>query len=120
VTAAPRPLNTGGVAVVDSTGAATVDLGPAGCDWVITSLSVATDSTSGTPTAKVYRNTVGPSGYIEGTTTGNGDTSNTRHVLADGDRLYTVWAGATVGARATVRVIGAQFPPGSATSAVQW
>ncbi len=105
---------------VAADGTATVDLGPYGYDWVVTQTTVSTNVATGTPKCFVYRDNTNQSNFVEGTNSGNGDASNTRHLLPDGSRLYFVWSGATPGATATARVTGAQYDSGAAAGAVQW
>lgn len=100
---------------LDSTGGGQVDLYPTGNgDWVIVQLGVTVATSTNQPTAKIYRNGVSPTSFVEGSYTGSNDSSDTRHVLKQGEFLSCVWSGGDAGARATMTVTVVQYGPGEA------
>jgi hypothetical protein len=73
-----------------------------GSRWEITSISVSTTSTAlSSSVFKLYRNNEGPSGFLEGTYSGDSDTSDTNLILGTLDKLIFVWTGGTLGSYAT-------------------
>jgi hypothetical protein len=65
--------------------------------WDITRVTVACTSTTLVPTCRVYRSSEAPSNLIEGSFSGNQDSSDTRTLLESGESLVAVWEGQTVG-----------------------
>lgn len=100
--------------VLDSAGAGQVQIAVTGGDWVIVGSSVQVTSNVNEPTAKLYRNSISDATFIEGSYTGSNDSSDTRHVLTQGEYLTCAWVGGDVGARATLRVTIVQYPAGMA------
>jgi hypothetical protein len=114
VTPAAQPFRATGVTTLDANGAGQVVLAtPSGVDWMIThkELKVATNTKE--PTATLYRGSPSPAGFLEGSYTGSHDTSSAHHLFRSGEILTCVWALGDAGARAELRIAGAQYPPGS-------
>lgn len=66
------------------------------------------------PTAITYVNGT----LLEGSETGNLDTSDTQHLLVSGDTLTVVWTGGDAGASATYTVRGVEYPAGTGMAEV--
>ena len=63
-------------------------------------------------TATIYRGDTGPTSEVEGSYSGDGDTSDTVIELEPGEQLLCFWAGATAGSSAMIRVEGTSSPDG--------
>ena len=107
---ASQPLLIGAQLTLDSNGAGTLLFGPVPNveQWNITTMSV---TTSGPNTkqalVQVYRNTPSiQAALIDGTYSGNFDTSACDITLDAGERLYIVWSGGNANAAATYRIEG--------------
>lgn len=86
---------------------------PNGVSWEVDLLSVSTtagfNATTNPPVCNLYRDSApNQSHFVEGTNSGNGDTSNTVHRLSGGDSLTAEWVGGTAATIATLRVQGMQ------------
>lgn len=99
---------------LDGTGAGQVQIPVTGGDWVIVASSVQVTSNVKEPTAKLYRNSISDATFLEGSYTGSNDSSDTRHLLTQGEYLTVAWTGGDVGARATARITVVQYPAGMA------
>ncbi len=112
----PQPFTLTGFVILDASGGGQVELAPRSSDdYVVTNSVITVSSNTQEPTARVYRDVVTPSAQRDSSDTGSNDSSNTRHVLAQGQgRLICVWAGGDVGARATYTVTGVMYPSGTA------
>lgn len=104
---------------LDASGAGQIEAGPSGEEWLILRTTV---STSGPPdpepTVQLYRNSVSQAGLIEGTRSGNGDASDSKVFLGQGEKLIAVWAGGTAGAVAVVRLEGVAYAVGAGLAAL--
>jgi hypothetical protein len=87
--------------------------------WDITRVTVACTSVALVPTCRVYRSSEAPSNLIEGTFSGNQDSSDTAFTLENGEVLIAVWEGKVVGtAGADVGSVCTLTIEGKATRAV--
>lgn len=109
------PLRESASATVDSSGRARAVVQPMRAfeRWDITRVTVACTSTSLVPTCRIYRSSEAPSNLIEGTFSGNQDSSDTQTMLETGESLIAVWegkeiatAGADIGSVCTLTVEG--------------
>lgn len=82
-------------------------LGPTvyGVTWTVNRVSVFSDSTT-KPKFMLYRNVESPTTYVDGSKSGNGDTSETDIELLNLDNLVCVWTGGEPGKSATVILQG--------------
>lgn len=103
-------LNTSASARVGSNGRAMIALGPTvfGVTWTVKIIAVNSDSAI-KPRFKLYRNVESPTTYIDGTTNGNQNTSETEIALLNLDKLVCVWEGASAGANVSVFIQGSQY-----------
>jgi hypothetical protein len=94
--------------VLDSNGFGQVTLTPQGGLFTVTvtSVSVSVNTPPNQPMAKIYLAVVGDSGFIEGTNSGDSDTSDTVYQVQQGEPLTCVWTDGDPGARATFRAAG--------------
>lgn len=101
------PLTESATAVFGSDRKATVSLGPTRSyeNWHIARTSVSTTSTTQTQLF-VYRQIENPKNLVEGSATGNQDTSDSAIELRGNERIVLVWTGGDVGQRATVTLEG--------------
>jgi hypothetical protein len=101
-------LNEGKNATADANGRAVLQFQPlrAGEDWHITRSSVSNSGTVNTPQVKVYRGMETPSTLIEGTFSGNLDSSDTVYDLRNGEQVLFVFSGADVGSLCSATVDG--------------
>lgn len=100
-------LLTSVAATVAADGTVTVILGPVepGRRWIIETLTVTLST--GTGTAKVYNGTAAdPGQLIEGTYSGDLDTTERINTLGTGEALTVQWTSATPGAVARVLLRG--------------
>lgn len=99
--------STAGNATFSPSGVAEVTVTPDGAwaSWTVTRITVITTSATDTE-ARVYRDAVSDGAFIEGTYSGNRDTSpwNPGLTLNPGQSLVVRWTGGTPGAVATVSV----------------
>lgn len=95
-----------GKVTLDAGGAGVVALSPAGSDWRITGMSVRSDPPTGHPQCEIFLNILGDAGFVEGTRSGEFDSSDTAMTVPIGSTLYARWTGGTPGAMATIRVTG--------------
>jgi hypothetical protein len=95
--------------VVAADGTASVTLSPPGSmEWHITVTSVECSSTTRSEvTIKIDGH------YLEGTYTGNKDSSNTSYVVPAGSSITAEWTKASPGSAAALRVFGQQVRAGS-------
>ena len=102
-------------ATVGPDGTATATLAPTGAGyyrstfWSVSTLPAGSSSS----TATIFRNATGPLDVIEGTYSGDQDTSDTVVELEPNESLLCVWTGAQPGATAVFRVEGRVSPDGS-------
>lgn len=101
---------------LDASGAGSVTLAPRGCDWRIDLTTVTTSTSTSTPVATLYTGSISESNLLEATYDGSQDTSDTTHWVLAGEQLVCAWTGGDAGARATVRVSGVAYPPGTGVS----
>ena len=108
----PRPWKISQTAIVAADGSATVALiTPAAGRYDIDTTTVSlSGNTQRNPVCRIYRDSVAQLNQQDATKSGDGDTSNTVYHLAGGDTVIAVWAGATPGAVAGVRIAG-MFTP---------
>lgn len=95
-------------AVLDANGDGQAEISPDGGHWRITTTSVRVSTHTRQPEANLYKGSVSDTGWIEGSSSGWRDTSDTTHLLAPGERLIATWHGGDPGAVATLRVEGWQ------------
>lgn len=98
--------------VLDSTGYGTATVAcPDGTRWTVDTTTVSTSTAVLQPQASTYFGTgVSPGAFIEGTYSGDRDTSDTTHRLHGGEALTVEWTGGDPGATATLRLSGMQEP----------
>jgi hypothetical protein len=89
---------------LNATGNGQVSFSPDGLPWKVVSLSITTTPIGADCEARSYLNVIGDAGYIEGTFSGSGDTSDTVITLYVGETLYVEWNNGPVNARATARI----------------
>lgn len=77
-----------------------------GEEWRITRMTVQSTSSTLVPTARVYRGSEAASNLIDGTFTGNQDSSDTSIRLMSGETLLAVFEGGDVGSQCTLNVFG--------------
>jgi hypothetical protein len=101
------PLAESSSAAFNAAGRAVVTLGPSRSyeRWHITLTAVQTTSTTQT-TLKEYRYTEAPNNFIEGTSAGNLNSSDSVKDLSSGERITYVWTNGTPGSVATVTIRG--------------
>jgi hypothetical protein len=99
-------------AVLDASGNGTASVGPMGADWVIRTTTVSTSTQVRKPQANTYRGGVSQANLVDGSSSGQGDTSDTVVLLQPGEQLSCVWTGGDVGATAFLRVTGVAYPAG--------
>lgn len=102
------PLNEGKLQIADANGRAVVEFQPlrAGEDWHIVRTSIQNAGVNNVPEARVYRGIESPTTLVEGTFSGNMDTSDTVIDLRNGERLLVVWSGADAGSQCSATVDG--------------
>lgn len=102
-----RPLDTNRTAVFDSTGRASLTIGPTvfGESWRVRRMTVTSDSASDSD-ARVYLNAELDSRLVAGSWSGNRDFNETDLTLQTLDRLIVVWDGGTTGAHASFLLQG--------------
>jgi len=110
VSPAGQPFRRTATDVVAADGTARATLVPPGRDWLITMTTTSTSTNTLIPTAKIYVNGV----FVEGSDSGSLDSSDTKRLIRANDEYESRWAGADVGARATLTVEGYQYLPGQA------
>lgn len=93
---------------LDSAGAGEVTIQPPGVVWDVTGMSVETSTAVLHPRADIEIN----GGFVEGTYSGHRDSSGSQHRLGPTDVVRCTWTGGDVGARATLRLWGLQYPVG--------
>jgi hypothetical protein len=100
-------LTESGSAVFGSNGRASLSLGPSRSyeKWQIELTAIQTTSALST-TFKEYRYTEAPNNFIEGTSFGNLNSSDSAIDLVSGERIVYVWENGTPGALATVTIRG--------------
>lgn len=96
-----------GNAVFNSSGVATVQLGPAKYSekWDVTKLIVSSTSTT-KPQVLVYRGSISPSNLIDGSRSGDQDVSDTTISLIAPEQLIFQWTGGTSGSSVTAGIEG--------------
>lgn len=94
-------------ATADANGNATVQAGPskANEDWTVTSQHV-TNPGPRVPEVLTYKDFVAQAGFLEGTTRGTQDNSDTSIDLLTGQILIWVWSGCSVGTVCGVTIRG--------------
>lgn len=77
------------------------------------------------PIVNVYRNQANPEMMLDYTVNGNGDASDSKHLLYPGDSLIAAWASGSAtastwnaSARAALRLEALQFPPNTPLMAI--
>lgn len=90
---------------------ATVQLGPAvyASTWHVRNTLITTNSTQqqfGVSTFTLYRMNQSPSSMIDGSYSGDQDTSDTAYSLSFGQTVIGVWSGGDIGAIATLTLSG--------------
>lgn len=101
-------LNKSGNAVFNSSGVASVVLGPATYSekWEIKKLVVSSTSTALKPQVLVYRGGVMAANMVDGSRSGDQDVSDTSIVLFAPESLTFQWTGGTPGTSVTATVEG--------------
>lgn len=101
-------LNEGKQAQVGANGRAVVTLQPlrAGENWKVTHHSISNTGTVLTPEERLYRGIESPTTLLEGTFSGNMDSSDTVIDVRNGEALLFIWTGADVGSFCTATVTG--------------
>lgn len=105
-------------AILDATGHGVATIGPAGVDWVIRTTTVSTSTSVKKPQANTYRGGVSQANLVDGSSSGQGDTSDTVILLQPGEQLSCVWDGGDAGATAFLRVTGVAWPAGQGVANV--
>jgi hypothetical protein len=94
-----------GQTVLDMVGGGSITLAPPAMDWHITATTVTTTSVLRTRASTDIDGVP-----LEGTYSGNHDTSDTAYVVPSGSMLTCTWTGGTPGAAATLAIRGQQVP----------
>lgn len=102
---------------LDASGNGQVTVSPGSVDWVTTLITVSTSTATKHPQANLYLDQVAPTCLLEGTYTGDNDSTNTSHLVQSSQQLICAWTGGDPGATATVRVTGLAYPPGQGVQA---
>lgn len=97
---------------LDATGQGQCSVGPAGVDWVIRTTTVSTSTAVKKAQANTYKGGVSQANLVDGTNSGNGDTSDTVILLQAGEQLFCQWTGGDAGAMAFLRITGLAWPAG--------
>lgn len=100
-------------ATLNSSGAATLTgIGPVqrGEAWEVEGYSVTL--TAGNAIVRVYRGSPLVANQIDYTSKGLGDSSDTRIMIKDGEKLSVTWENGTTGAIATIHFYGTRKIPG--------
>jgi hypothetical protein len=95
-------------ATIAADGTGTAVIAPVGAGYYRTTFWSVTTSQQGasSSTATIFRDSTGPLDVIEGTYSGDQDTSDTVIELEPSEQLLCVWTGALPGAAAVFRVEG--------------
>ena len=104
-----RPLSVSRSTTFDSTGNASVSMGPAtyGEKWTINRMVVSSTCPDTTPTQfRSYRNVVQDSTMMDSTYNGNNDSSDTSISLGTLETIIGVWTQGISGATATMIIYG--------------
>lgn len=103
-------LNVFQQATVGAAGTAQVELGPVPPfkTWRVARLAVLMSGSALQPEARVYRNAVDDSAFVDGTYSGANDSADypTPITLGQGEKLIVRWTGASPAAIATARIDG--------------
>lgn len=103
------PLLQSAQAVAGVDGVAVIRLGPTiyGTTWTVTGMSVNSDSVN-VPRVDTFRNTIAATAFLEGTNSGNADTSDSHYDLLFGDALVFQFRGCDPGSNCIVVITGKQ------------
>jgi len=93
---------------LDATGAGQCQINADGSALHVTGLSVNTTPAVSKPRVDIYLNQVSEKAWLEGTYSGDRDSSDTVHDLSAGESLIAVWSGGDPGARGTILARGEQ------------
>jgi hypothetical protein len=102
---------------LDANGAGTITVLCGQYIWIVYHKTITiTPVTSGKtpPVVNVYRNQQNPEMMLDYTVNGNGDASDSKHLLFPGDSVIAVWSTSgtwNANAQAAFRVEALQFPP---------
>lgn len=103
-------LNEFAEATLNASGAATVFVAPGSYEkWTITRIAVTTTdpiTSQNVPEANIFLDSPGAANFLEGTYSGNKDSSDTNIVLERNQRLYCQWSGGNSGSVATFSIFG--------------
>lgn len=91
--------------ILDSNGYGFVRFLPANANWQISSTSIRTNSVLQT-VARTYVGQINPTSFVDATSTGNGDTSDSIYAVYVGISYWIEWTGGTPGATATATING--------------
>jgi hypothetical protein len=103
------PLDESRTVLFDATGQATVTFGPQiyGSTWEIDTVTIWTNSTVKQSEFLLYRNSVSPTNYIDGTFKGDRATDAAANItLTYGQNLCALWINGDVGKAAYIHVEG--------------
>lgn len=93
---------------LDANGNGQVILTPPGINWQIETTSVSVTTSVKQPVFQMYRNSVSPSSFLQGSYSGALDSSDTGIYVFTGQTIIGVWTGGDVGSIAVLRLEGTQ------------
>lgn len=97
---------------VASDGTATITVLCGQFIWIVYHKTVTMKPTKTTPpVVNLYRNQANPEMLLDYTVNGNGDASDSKHILFPGDSFIAVWSGGTSGSQVALRIEALQFAP---------
>lgn len=104
------PLYESATAIADANGRAVAQIQPMKAfeRWRITRTGVQSTSTTKVPTARLYRGSETPSTFMEGSQSGNLDSTDTGYELRTGERILCVWSNNDVSAACTLTIEGSK------------
>lgn len=114
----PVPFTGAGQTTLDAGGNGNVIVGPGGMDWVVQVITVSTSSAGIKPQCLIYHGSVSQANLIDGTNSGDGDTSDTVVLLQPGEYITAVWTGGDPKAVAVLRLQGVAWPAGQGVGAL--
>jgi hypothetical protein len=101
--------------LLDASGNGQIEIrAPAGKEWRVQRTTVVCNNPNPTlvPTARIYRNSISDSTFIDGTYSGAMDISDTEYEIPAGDAIIICWEDGEVGLTATARIVGRQYSIG--------
>lgn len=111
----PQRIEKSATTTLDGSGNGQVEIrAPISVEWRITRSSVLLSNPLPTsmPTIHLYRNSINPATFIDGSYSGALNTSDMEYVIPAGDAVIAVWEGGDANLTATLRISGMQYPIG--------